>query len=69
MEQNAEYSAEADNYRMLVGISMALSNKTLLPPLIDNVNVANTTSRNHHCDINPESQINRALDSTLLELF
>ena len=55
MERDAGYVADAGDYRLLAGISTALTDETLLPRLIDNVNIANTTSRNRHCDITPES--------------
>ena len=58
-EWYARYIAGAGNYRLLAGISTALIKETLLLCLIENVNVANTTSRNRHYGINPESLLDK----------
>ena len=36
-------------------ISTALTDETLHPRIINGLNITNTTSRNRHCDISPES--------------
>ena len=55
MEQDAGYIEDGGNQRLLSGISTALTDETLLPRIIDCIHIANTTSRNRHCDISPES--------------
>ena len=44
---------------MLSGISTTLKDETLLPQIVDCVNIANTTSKNWHCDISPESLLQK----------
>ena len=55
MEIDAGYIEDGGDYRSLLGISTALTDETLLPHIIDSVNIANNTSKNQHCDILPES--------------
>ena len=55
MERDASYIQDGGNQRLLSGISTALTDETLLPRIVDCVHIANTTSRNWHCDISPES--------------
>ena len=55
MERDAGYIEDAGDYCLLAGISTALTDETLLPRIIDNVHIANTKSKNRHCDISPES--------------
>ena len=55
MERDAGYIEDGGDQRLLAGISTALTDETLLPCIINSVHIANTTSRNRHCDISPES--------------
>ena len=55
MERDAGYKADGGDQRLLSGISTALTDETLLPRIIDSIHIANTTSRNRHCNISPES--------------
>ena len=63
MERDTGYIADGGDYsRLLVGISSTvLTDETLMPLLIDNINVANTISSNQHCDIIPESLSDKGL--------
>ena len=55
MERDAGYIAVGGNYILLSGVSTALTDETLLPCIIDSVNISNTTSKNQHCNISPKS--------------
>ena len=55
MERDAGYIEDGGDQRLLAGISTALTDETLLPRIVDCIHIANTTSRNRHCDISPES--------------
>ena len=55
MEQDIGYIQDDGYQRLLSGISTALTDETLLPRIVDCVDIANTTSRNRHCDISSES--------------
>ena len=55
MERDAGYIEDNGDQRLLAGISTALTDETLLPRIVSSVHIANTTSRNRHCDISPES--------------
>ena len=55
MEIDAGYIEDVGDYCLLSSISTALTDKILLPRIIDSVHIANTTSKNRHCDILPES--------------
>ena len=55
MERNAGYIQDGGDQRLLLGVSTVLTDKTLLPRIINSVHIANTTSRNRHCDISPKS--------------
>ena len=59
MERDAGYIQDSGDQRMLSGISTALTDETLLPWIINSVHIANTTSRNRHCDILPESLLQK----------
>ena len=50
VERDLDYIKDGGEYQLLSGISTAL-----LSRIIDSVNIANTTSKNRHCDILPES--------------
>ena len=55
MKRDTGYIKDGGDYRLLSGISTALIDETLLPRIADSVSISNTTSRNRHCDISPES--------------
>ena len=55
MEREVGYIQDGGDQRLLSGISTALIDETLLPRIVDCVHITNTTSRNRHCDISPES--------------
>ena len=55
VERDTGYIADGGDYRLSLGISTALKDETLFPRIIDCVNIANTTSKNQHCDISPKS--------------
>ena len=55
MEHDAGYIQDGGDQRLLSGVSTALTDETLLPRIINSVHIANTTSRNRHCDISPKS--------------
>ena len=55
MERDTGYIVDGGDQRLLSGISTSLMNETLLPHIVDYIHIANTTSRNRHCDISPES--------------
>ena len=55
MERDAGYIQDGGDHQLLSGISTALTDETLLPRIVDCVHIANTMSRNRHCDISPES--------------
>ena len=55
MERDAGYIQDGGDQRLLSGVSTASTDETLLPRIINSVHIANTTSRNRHCDISPES--------------
>ena len=53
MKRDAGYLADGGDNYLLSGVSAALTDEILLPRIINSVNVANTTSKNPHCDILP----------------
>ena len=55
MERDAGYIEDGGDQRLLSGISTVLTDETLLLRIVDYIHIANTTSRNRHCDISPES--------------
>ena len=55
MERDTGYIKDGGDQQLLSGISTALTDETLLPRIVDCVYIANTTSRNRHCNISPES--------------
>ena len=55
MERDTGYIQDGGDQRLLSGISTTLTDETLLPRIVDCVHISNTTSRNRHCDISPES--------------
>ena len=55
MERNVGYIQDGGDQRLSSGISTALTDETLLPRIVDCVHIANTTSRNRHCNIPPKS--------------
>ena len=55
MERDAGYIEDGGDQRLLAGISTALTDETLLPRIVDCIHIVNTTSRNRHWDISPES--------------
>ena len=59
MERDAGYIEDGGDQRLLSGISTALTDETLLPRIVDCIHIVNTTSRNRHCDISPESLLEK----------
>ena len=55
MERDAGYIQDGNDNRYLSGISTALTDETLLPRMISNVNIAKIASKTRHSDISPES--------------
>ena len=55
MERDAGFIPYGNVDRLLAGISTALTDETLLPRMIHNVNVAETVSDTRHSDISPET--------------
>ena len=55
MEQDAGYIQDGGDQHLLSGISTTLTDETLPPRIVNCVHIANTTSRNQHCNISPES--------------
>ena len=53
IEIDAGYITNGGDYRLLSGDLTALTDETLLPRIIDSVNIANTTSKNQHYDNSP----------------
>ena len=47
------------NIRLLAGISTALTDKTLLPRMIDSVYIAETVSKTRHSDISPVTLLSK----------
>ena len=55
MERDAGYIQDGSDNRYLSGISTALTDETLLPRMISNVNIAKIASKTRHSDISPKS--------------
>lgn len=55
MERYIGYIKDGRNYRLLIRISTVLTDRTLLPCILDSINDPNTISMNRHCDISLKS--------------
>ena len=55
MERDACYIQDGGDQRLLSGISIALTDETILPRIVNCVHIVNTTSKNRHCNISPKS--------------
>ena len=55
IEQDKSYIVDGGDQRLLSSISTALTDKTLLPCIVDCIHIVNTTSRNRHYDMSPNS--------------